>query len=139
MGTDTTVSVLCSHDGVPLPGWDEATQPGRMLLVAVDAESRHIVWGGLVRRRVSGDGPWVQCSVDSIERYFNRRYVTTVLSRTDTDVAQIAADVLAPIAADLGPLEVDAKMTGTTVSVYYDADMYVRVGSILEDLGNVSG
>lgn len=139
MGTDVTVSVLCSHDGVPLPGWDEATQPGRMLLCAIDAESRHIVWGGLVRRRTSSEGGWVQCSLDSIERYLNRRYVNSILSWVDVDVAQMAADLLAPIATDLAPLEVDAKMTGTTLSGYYDGDDYIRVGAILDNLASVSG
>lgn len=139
MGTDTTVAVRCSNDGVPLSGWDEATAPGRMLLVAIDAEASHIVWGGLVRRRTSDGGPWVQCSLDSIERYFNRRYVNTVLSWTDIDVAQIAADGLAPIAADVGPLEVDAKMTGTTLSGYYDTDDNLRVGSLLDSLASVAG
>lgn len=138
MGTDATVSVLTSHDGAPRTGWDEATAPGRMLLVAVDKAEGHIVWGGLVRRRTSNDGPWVQCSVDSLERYFNRRYIGSVFSKVDTDVAQIAADALAPIAADLGPLEVDAKMTGTTVSVYYDANDYKRVGSLLDELAALS-
>lgn len=141
MGTETTVAVRCSHDGVERKGWDEATQPGRMLLVAVDAAAGHIVWGGLIRRRTSNDGPWVQCSVDSLERYFNRRYIGSVFSRVDTDVAQIAADVLAPIAADLDPLEVDAEMTGTTVSVYYDQHDYKRIGSLLDDLSasNLAG
>lgn len=139
MGTETTVAVRCSHDGVELPGWDEATQKRRKMLVAIDAETRHIVWGGLIRRRTSDDGPWVQCSLDSLERYFNRRYINSILSRVDTDVAQIAADALAPIVADLDPLEVDAKMTGTTVSVYYDTNDNKRVGSLLDDLSALAG
>lgn len=134
MGTETTVAVRCSHDGVELPGWDEATQKRRMMLVAVDKESRHIVWGGLVRRRISGPGAWVQCSLDSLERYFNRRYINDVFSFHEVDVAQIAADVLAPIVAELPPLEVDATMTGTTVSGFYDTSDNKRVGSLLDDL-----
>ena len=140
MGTDTTVSVRCSHDGVEVKGWDEATQKRRKILVAVDAESGHIVWGGLVRRRTSGSGPWVQCSLDSIERYFNRRYIGQVFSWTNEDPAKMAADVLAPIATELAPLEVDAKMTGNaTVSGYYDTNDNKRVGSFLEDLAALSG
>lgn len=132
--TETTVAVRCSRDGVELTGWDEATQKRRKLLMAVDVESRHIVWGGLIRRRTSGSGPWVQCSVDSLERYFNRRYINDTFSFADIDVAQIAADVLAPIVADLPPLEVNATMTGTLVSGYYDTTDNKRVGSLLDDL-----
>jgi hypothetical protein len=139
LGTETTVAVRCSHDGVELPGWDEATQKRRRMLVAVDAETRHIVWGGLIRRRTSGPGPWVQCSLDSVERYFFRRYINSVLSWTDADPAQMAADALAPIAAALAPLEVDAKMTGTAVSGYYDTNDNKRVGTLLEDLSSLAG
>jgi hypothetical protein len=135
MGTEVTVAVRCSHDGVELPGWDEATQKRRKMLVAIDVDTRHIVWGGLIRRRTSGTGPWVQCSLDSVERYLNRRYINDVFSFTDADPAQIAADVLAPIAADLAPLEVDAQMTGNAVvGGYYDTSDNKRVGSLLEDL-----
>jgi hypothetical protein len=134
MGTETTVAVRCSRDGVELPGWDEATQKRRMLLVAVDVASRHIVWGGLIRRRTSGPGPWVQCSLDSLERYFNRRYINSTFSFNEVDVAQIAVDVLAPIVADLDPLEVNATMTGTAVSGFYDTTDNKRVGSLLDDL-----
>lgn len=134
LGTETEVAVRCANDGVELPGWDEATQKRRKMLVAVDVDTRHIVWGGLIRRRTSGPGAWVQCSLDTIEKYFNRRYINTVLSWTNADPAQMAADVLAPIAAELPPLEVDAKMTGTAVSGYYDTNDNKRVGSLLDDL-----
>lgn len=134
MGTETTVAVRCSHDGVELPGWDEATQKRRKMLFAVDVTSRHIVWGGLIRRRTSGPGPWVQCSLDSIERYFNRRYINETFSFDEVDVAQIAVDVLAPIVADLPPLEVNATMTGTVRSGYYETSDNKRVGALLDDL-----
>lgn len=139
MGTETTVSVRCSHDGVALPGWDEATTKGRSLLIAVDTATGHIVWGGLVRRRVSGAGPWVQCSLDSVERYFNRRYIDAVHSWTDADVAQMAADVLTPIATELGPLELDVKMTGTKLSGYCDTNDNLRVGAFLDNLSSLAG
>lgn len=138
MGTDATVEVRCSHDGVKIPGWDEATQKRRRVLIAVDSVSRHIVWGGIVRRRTSGTGAWVTVSLDSLERYFNRRYIGQVFSWTDVDPAQMAADVLAPIAAEIDPLEVDAKMTGNTLSAYYDTDDNKRVGSFLVDLSTLS-
>lgn len=139
MGTEATVSVRCAQDGVALPGWDDATAVGRMLLVAVDVESRHIVFGGLVRCRVSTDGPWVTCSLDSVERYFNRRYVNTVLSWNNVDVAQMAADALAPIVADLAPLVLDVTMTGTTLSGFYDTSDNLRVGDLLDNLSALSG
>jgi hypothetical protein len=140
LGTDATVSVRCSHDGVEIPGWDEATAPGRSLLVAVDKDGDHVVWGGLVRRRTSGEGPWVQCSVDSLEKYLNRRYINQQFSWTDADASTIAADVLAPIAAGLAPLTVDATPTGNAVvDGFYDTSDNKRVGSVLADISGLAG
>ncbi len=138
LGTETTVSVRCSQDGVELPGWNDATKKRRRMLVAIDAETRHIVWGGIVRQRRSGTGPWVMCSLDSLERYFNRRYINQAFSWTNADPAQMAADVLAPIAAELAPLEVQATMTGGKVSGYYDTNDNMRVGTFLGDLSALS-
>lgn len=137
--SDTTVNVRCSQDGVEIPGWDEATQKRRRLLVAVDKDSDLIVWGGLVRRRASGQGAWVACSVNTLERYLFRRYINSTFSWTNVDPAQIAADVLAPVAAELGPLEVDVTMTGKSISAYYDINDNKRVGSVLEDLSGLAG
>ncbi|HEY0889378.1 MAG TPA: hypothetical protein VGE38_07195 [Nocardioides sp.] len=137
--TDTTVSVRCSHDGVVVPGWDEATTPGRMMLVAVDADGDQIIWGGLVRRRTSDvNDAWVDCSADTLERYLQRRYINTPLTWNDVDPTQVAVDVLGQVTG-LAPLVVDAKMVGhPIVRGFYDITDNKRVGDVLDDLAGLS-
>lgn len=136
--TDATVAVRCAHDGVALPGWDEATAPGRCLLIAVDKASDAIVWGGLVRRRGSNMGPWVEVSLDTVEAYLFRRYINTLVTWTDADPAQCAIDALAQVTG-LPPLTVSATMTGNAViDGYYDITDNKRIGDILNDLSGLS-
>jgi hypothetical protein len=107
------------------------------MLVAVDADGDHIIWGGLVRRRTSGPGPWVDVSCDTLERYFNRRYIKASRSWTDADPAQIAVDVLT--FAGLGPMTIAATMTGNAVlDGHYDDSDNKTVGSVLSDLSGLA-
>jgi hypothetical protein len=137
--TDTTIQVRAAHDGVALPGWDEGTAGGRTLVVAVDADGDHIIWGGLVRDRDSTEGPWVSVSANTLEAYLSRRYINVPLTWTDADPSTIAANVLATI-TDLPPLTVSATPTGNAVvDGHYDDSDNKRVGDVLSDLAGLAG
>lgn len=135
--TDTTIRVRCANDGVALPGWDEATTPGRSLIVAVDTAGDHIIWGGLVRRRTSKAGPWVEVSANTLEAYLSRRYINTALSWTNAWPSTIAADVLGLITGL--PLTVAVTATGTPIlKGFYDTSDNKRIGDVLSDLARLA-
>lgn len=137
--TDTTIQVRCANDGATLPGWDEATTPGRSLVVAVTPGGDRIIWGGLVRRRTSTAGPWVSVSANTLESYFFRRYINTPLTWTDADPVQVAVDALGQVTG-LTPLTVAATMTGNAViDGYYDTTDNKRIGDLLTDLSGLAG
>lgn len=137
--TDATVQVRCSNNGVELPGWDEATAKGRSLIVAVDADGDFPLWGGLVRRRSSGSGPWVEVSAVTLESYFNRRYIGATLNWTDADPTQVAVDALAQVTG-LPTLVVSSVMTGSAViDGFFDIDDNKSVGGLLTDLSGIAG
>ncbi len=137
--TDATVRVRCSNNGVELPGWDEGTTKGRSLLLAVNTDGDFPLWGGLVRRRTSGKGPWVEVSTVTLESYFFRRYISSDLSWTDADPTQVAVDALAQVTG-LSTLVVSAVMTGNAViDGYFGIDDNKRVGELLTDLSGIAG
>lgn len=139
VSTDTTVQVRCANDGVAIPGWDEATALGRSLVVAVDADGDQIIWGGLVRRRTSAKGGWVDVSANTLEAYLSRRFINTTLTWTDEDPSTIAANALATI-TDLPPLTVSTVLTGTRIiDGFYDTSDNKRVGDLLTDLAGLAG
>lgn len=136
--TDATVRVRTADNGETLAGWDEMTQPRRTLLMAVDKDGDQIIWGGLARRRTSKSDAWVEVSCDTLEAYFSQRYVGSVVSWTDADPSQIAADVLALI-TDLPPLTVRTTMTGNAVvDGFYDEPDRKRIGEVLSDLSGLA-
>lgn len=137
--TQSALKVRASNDGVKIPGWDELTAGRRMLLVAVDKSSNHIVWGGLVLRRARKVGAWIDVTVETLEGYLHQRYIDTVLSWTDADPTQVALDALALI-DDLTPLTVRATMTGNEViNGYFDESDRKRIGELLDDLSSLAG
>lgn len=134
VSTDSTISVRCANDGVAVPGWDEGTTPGRNLIVAVDADGDHIIWGGLVRDRNSTEGPWVEVSANTLEAYLSRRFIKNPLTWTDAYPSTIAADVLGQVTG-LTPLTVSTAQAGSpVVDGFYDTSDSKRVGDVLVDL-----
>ena len=137
--TQSVLKVLASSNSVKIPGWDEKTGGRRSLLVAVDKASDYIVWGGLVLRRGRKTGPWVAVTVETLEGYLQQRYISSPVSWSDADPAQVAVDALG-IITDLPPLTVSATMTGNAiVDGYFDESDRMRIGGLLEDLSNLAG
>lgn len=136
--TDATVRVRTADNGVAIVGWDEMTQPRRMLLVAVDRDGDQIIWGGLSRRRSSKSDAWAEVSCDTLEAYFSQRYIGSTVTWTDADPSQIAADAVALI-TDLPPLTVRATMTGNAVvDGFYEESDRKRIGELLSDLSGLA-
>ena len=61
----------------PPENWRQATRKGASFLVALD-ENENPVWGGLVVRRNTNEGPDVKFTLASAEAYFDRVYVGSV-------------------------------------------------------------
>lgn len=137
--TDAQVEVLCWDDATQTStlGWDEGTLPGRAMLVACDEETDQPIWGGVVLRRSAGPGPWVACSVATLEHYLDRRFVPTV-SYVGVRQEVIAAN-LASVQAGTDGIGLTA--TAWPVTVWrdrsYSADDDKTVLSALHDLMNV--
>lgn len=136
--TETTVDVYCWDEATrsAVPGWDAATLPGRTMLVALTDNERP-VWGGMVLRRRSDEGPVVGCDVVTTEAYFDRRYVT---DRTyeNTDQGLIVSGVLADVTGSNGiTLTVDAPATGLVRDRSYFDDEDKTVLSVLQELSGV--
>lgn len=120
-----------------VPGWDEATLPGRTMLVALDQEEKP-VWGGLVFRRVSDAGDWSTCSIATLEAYFDRRFVTDQ-TYTSTGQTLIAEGLIDSVATDGVELVVDATASTHSRDRAYFEDEDKTVLSVLQELAGVEG
>lgn len=135
---ETSLSVLCHDEKAPVPGWDEGTLPGRTMLVALDQDEK-ILWGGMVLRRNADTGSWVQVAVHTLEHYLQRRYVGDLVY-TATDIATVAAGVIAQQNVDGLTFTVDAPVTGHVLeeALYADTDDKT-IASVLETLSGETG
>src|SRR5205823_6131342 len=70
-----------------VPGWDAATLPGRVMLVALNEEDMP-EWGGMVLRRRSTFDSWVDVDLATLEGYLDRRFVR------DHQYKQVAQNVI---------------------------------------------
>lgn len=118
-------------------GWDAATLGGRAMIAALD-ESEQPLWAGMVVRRRSGPGEWVNVDLVTHEAYFDRRYVK---DHTYTQVSQ-GGIVAALIASDVKPdgieFVVDAVSPQLRDRAYVD-DEDKTVFSVLQELMEVEG
>lgn len=136
--TDASLNVQCWRDGAPVAGWEDATEPGRRMLVALDDEDERIIWGGMVLRQVSGKGAWVSTSVATLEHYLGRRFVGD-LTFTGADQASIVAGIIGNVAVDGLDFTVDAPAEGQVRNRTYLDDEDKTALSVLSDLSGVVG
>lgn len=139
--SDVNLDAWCwdAANGVPVPGWEAATQPGAAGLIAVDAED-NILWGGYIIRRRSAIGDAkVTVTVATLEHYLDRRYVSTH-EWTGVDDSVIFAGLAADAVAGGPPMIVDCPATGRLKDRYYYDDEDKRVlGSLQELMGVEDG
>jgi hypothetical protein len=150
--TEATVDVYC-YDietdpdaatlGIPteagiVPGWDSATLPGRVMLVALDDEEQP-VWAGMVLRRRSDAGQVVTCDCATLEAYFDRRYVTDQIYTTSDQVSGIAKGLIDGIVPTGIGFTVDAPASNTLRDREYFGDEDKTLLSVLQELMGVIG
>lgn len=152
VGEPTDVSglaVLCydtlaetSDDGLAttagaVPGWQEATLPGRTMLVALN-ESQTPIWGGMVLRRRSDAGAWVTLDLVTLEGYFDRRYVKDHDYVETTQGAIVSGVITGDVIPTGVPFTVDANSPTKRERTYFE-DEDKTVLSVLQDLMGVEG
>lgn len=136
----TGLPVLCWYGdtGTPVPGWDPATLPGRTMAVAVDDDTDQPVWGGMVQRRRSTKGAWVQLDLATLEAYFDRRYVTDHVYTATAQGAIIAGVLAADVIPTGVQLILDAQSATVRDRTYVD-DEDKNATEILQELAGVEG
>lgn len=131
------LSVACEIDGEAVVGWEAATLPGRMMLVACDPDDAPI-WGGMVIRRRSDASTWVQLDLTTCEAYFDRRYVT---DRSFVATAQ-GAIVSGVITGDVVPTGISFTVDADSAAQRdrdYLADEDKTVLTVLQELSSIEG
>lgn len=120
---------------VPLTTIEQATEPGRTMVVAVVNDVP--AWGGIVLVREGGTGATVSLACISIEGYLDRRYVGGH-TFVNADEAAIVAGLLGDAQTEGIGLLLDTPPTGRTrTRTYFDQDD-ATVLSRLQELTRVS-
>jgi hypothetical protein len=131
------LAVACQIGDEPVVGWEQATLPGRMMLVACDDDDVP-VWGGMVLRRRSTSSSWVSLDLATCEAYFDRRYVTDH-TYAATSQGAIVSGIITDNAIATGiEFTVDASSSFVRDRTYLD-DEDKTVLSVLQDLMAVEG
>jgi hypothetical protein len=133
LGASTSVSGTLTVAGAP-GGWEAATDPGRTLLVAVDAATGAPLWSGLTLVRAGGSSPEVSLTAATAEIYLDRRYPGDYTAAGVDQTAVIAA-LATPALTDGPPLVLDTTDTGIAID-YTMVDSEDR--SILSGVQEVS-
>lgn len=136
-GASTSTMFELALAGAP-DEWESATDPGRTMLVAADADTGALVWCGITLQREGGSSDTVSLAAATPEAYFDRRYPGDY-SVTATDQSTIMAALSAP-AATSGPLlEWDTTLSGTSIDyTVRDADDR-SILSCLQEISAMSG
>ncbi|MGW3321154.1 hypothetical protein [Streptomyces virginiae] len=113
LGASTSMSATLILAGAP-SGWAEATDPGRTLLVAVDASTGVPLWSGITLVRAGGSGPEATLTAATPEIYLDRRYPGSY-SATGVDQTAVMAALATPAMTDGPPLVLDTADTGTLI------------------------
>lgn len=138
LGQPVTAQFNLDLNGAP-PAWEDATIPGRSMLVGVDIATQVPVWAGLVLTRVGGSSNTVQIGAATFEAYMDRRYTGTY-SGFGVDQAVIMTGVSSALQTDAPPFVFDAPNTGVT-STYsvQDGDDRTVLSSLQELMGQEGG
>lgn len=132
LGTYTSTSFNLDLNGAA-PDWPNATQYGRVLIVATAFDQP--VWAGSTTTRARGSDPVSGLSFATFEGYLDRRYAGD-MTYTATDLSTIAAGLLAPVEATMPCLDVTATACGTVGDrAYLDSDDKTVYANLTELMG----
>lgn len=138
--TETTIDVRIWRDGATVPDWEAATEPGVVMLVAIDDDTEQPIWGGMCYRRVSnlGQDESVTLNLVTLEAYLDRRYANDDFTFTGADqVSQIAHDMIASTLAEGVLFTIDAPYSNWKRDRTYLLDEDKTILSILNELADV--
>ncbi|MFJ1581791.1 hypothetical protein ACIOC1_00440 [Streptomyces sp. NPDC088197] len=110
VGAATTSAVSLNLAGAPR-GWQEATTPGRCMLVAVDTVTDTPLWAGSILPTTGGSASTLDISLATLEAYFDRRFPGDV-AMVQQDQAVIATAVMGNLFVDGPCFVLDAPPTG---------------------------
>ncbi|MEU5091728.1 hypothetical protein [Streptomyces sp. NPDC021356] len=113
LGASTTLQGDLALDGAT-DEWEEATAPGRSLLVAVDTATDTPLWAGGLILREGGTAGTVRLGAATLEAYLDARYPGTQ-SLIRADQASVIAALAAPALTGGPPLVIDSVATGTAM------------------------
>lgn len=117
LGTSTTANADVDLDGAPA-SWEEATIPGRTMIVAIDEAVQLPVWAGLLLTREGGTSPTLALGLATPEAYFDRRYTGDYTAAVATDQAVILTGLGAPLLVNAPNFLFDAPASGVTLDSY---------------------
>lgn len=138
LGTSVTANFNLDLNGAP-PAWEDATQPGRTMLCAVDTATQTPLWAGLILTRDGGSSNTVQLGTATLEAYLDRRYTGTYTGVAQ-DQAVIITGVTTALTVDAPPFVFDAPNTGTTQDYsVQDGDDRTVLSSLQELMGQSGG
>jgi hypothetical protein len=119
-------------------GWPEATDPGRTLLVAVDAGTGIPLWSGITLVRSGGAGPEVGLTAATAEVYLDRRYPGSYTA-TGVDQTAVMAALATPALTDGPPLVLDTTDTGTLIDYTMADDEDRTILSGVQEVSQMEG
>jgi hypothetical protein len=113
LGASTSMQGSFSLAGAP-GGWEAATDPGRTMLVAVDAATGIPLWSGIILVRGGGSATTGTLTAATPEIYLDRRYPGDYTA-TATDQTTVMATLATPALTGGPPLVLDTTDTGTLI------------------------
>lgn len=126
---------LGSGHGAPPREWEDATTPGRTMIVGILGGTP--IWAGAVLRRVGGSDAAVSISAVTLEGYLDRRFVSDHSWAAQDEASVIAAGLIADAQTEGIAFEVDAPATGTLRDRVYLSQDDKSVFSALRELMGV--
>lgn len=137
LGTYTSASFSLALPGAPAD-WQAATDPGRVMIVAIADDLP--VWAGMVLTRTGGSSDTVEIGCATPEAYFDRRFVRDHQWSQVDEASVIAAGLIGDAQIDGIGLTIDAPPTGTLRDrTYHDGDDSTVLARLQELMGVQNG
>lgn len=118
--------------------WSSATDPGRTVLVAVDAETDIPLWAGVTLPREGGSSSTLTLGAATLERYLDARFPGTQ-THIGADQAAVVTALLTPALTSGPPITIDAPATGVTMDYLTDDGDDKSILSCLQEVMDAEG
>lgn len=136
--TSFKLPLAMAGHGAPPANWEQATEPGRTMIVAVINDVP--VWAGIILVRGGGKDAFVDLGCATLEAYLDRRFVGDHTWTAQDESSVIAAGLIGDAATEGIGFTVDAPSTGTTRDrAYLDQDDKTIYSALTELMGVDAG